>query len=138
MKTCKTAGVKWSDADVINPEEYIPEGEYNPQGIHGFVLHDHGFVVAVVLASHLQDAIDIAVDEDKMKRYAIDSETLMSDYDEEDREGGVVSYLGNAGEPHDIQTLGVVELHNSKRKLSFAALYEDKDDLHMVKTWIQP
>ncbi len=104
------------DSDVVNLEEFIAQGEYNPHDIHPSLLHDHGFTVAVVFASNLQDALDTAVDEGKMDRYAI---TDADDYTEDDAEE--FAYLGNAGEPFDIDTLGVVELDNPAR--SFAAQF---------------
>jgi hypothetical protein len=116
----KTQEVQWSDDDVVNPNEYTPEGEYNPYNVRPWVLHDHGFVVAVVLADSLQDAIDIAVDEDKMDRYLISPEN-MGDY--EDEEG--ISFLGNASEAFDIETLRYIELQNQKENRSLAALYQN-------------
>ena len=112
-------GIQWSDDDVVNSEEYIPEGEFNPHNVRPWLIHDHGFVVAVVLADSLQDAIDIAVDEYKMDRYLIAPEN-MGDY--KDDEG--ISFLGNASEPFDIETLDYVELQNHKDGLSLAALYD--------------
>ena len=35
--------IRFTDADVVNPEDFIPEGEYNPHKVHGFLLHDHGY-----------------------------------------------------------------------------------------------
>lgn len=109
------AGIKFTDADVVNPDDFIAAGEYNPHKIHPFLLHDHGFVVAVVFADCLQDAIDTAVDADKMGRYAIEEADL-----EEYGEDGV-SYLGNFGKPFDIESLGVLEFDNPK--FSFVALH---------------
>ena len=109
------------DSDVVNIDDFIPAGEYNPHNVRPWLLHDHGFAIAVVFADCLQDAIDIAVDENKMDRYLI-SDKDMSDYPVDDQgchEG--VSYLGNAGEPFDIDTLGAVELPNPK--YSFCAMF---------------
>jgi hypothetical protein len=109
-------GVKFTDADIANPDDFIPAGGYNPHNIHPFLLHDHGFTVAVVFASHLQDALDIAVDENKLDRYLI-AEADLGDYPND--EG--ISHLGNAGEPFDIESLGVIEFTNPK--FSFVALF---------------
>ena len=100
-------GIKVSDTDVVNPDSFIPKGEYNPHNVRPWVLHDHGFVVAVVFADSLQDALDEAVDENKMDRYQIKQEDL-KDYP--DDEG--ITYLGNASEPFDIDTLQYLELDN--------------------------
>lgn len=40
--------IKFADCDVVNPEDFIPTGSYNPHKTRPFLLHDHGFVVAVV------------------------------------------------------------------------------------------
>jgi hypothetical protein len=115
--TAEVQGIKFTDADIANPDDFIPAGAYNPHKIHPFLLHDHGFTVAVVFASNLQDALDIAVDEDKMDRYLI-GEAELADYGED---GDGIAYLGNAGEPFDIETLGVVEFDNPA--FSFVALH---------------
>jgi hypothetical protein len=110
-----TNEIKWTDLDVVDIDEFIPEGEYNPHNIRPFLLHDHGFVLCVVFASHLQDALDAAVDANKLDHLQI-AESEMDDYNDES-----LTYLGNAGEPFDIDTLSYIELKNPK--FSFAALY---------------
>lgn len=107
---------QFSDADVVNPDDFIAKGEYNPHNVRPFLLHDHGFTVAVVFAQSLQDAIDEAVDADKMDRYLIDPAD-MGDYPSE--EG--ISFLGNASESFDIESLGAIELPNPPR--SFVAQF---------------
>ena len=99
----------FTDDDIVEPDEFIPDGEYNPHDIHPWLLHDHGFTVCVVFASNLQDALDTAVDNGKMDRYLVSDED-MKDYDDPDE----LAYLGNASEPFDIDTLGYVELSNPK------------------------
>jgi hypothetical protein len=107
---------QFDDTDVVNPDNCIFAGEYNPHNVRPWLLHDHGLAIAIVFADCLQDALDEAVDADKMDRYLIGPED-QRDYPAEER----ISYLGNAGEPFDIESLGVVELANPKR--SFAAQY---------------
>lgn len=101
--TAEYEGIKFSDEDVINADDYIPAGEYNPHKTCGWLLHDHGFTLAVVFADNESDAIDAAVDADKLDRYLVENE---EDYP--DGEG--LSYLGNASEPFDIESLGIVKL----------------------------
>lgn len=110
----------FSDSDIVNPDEFIPAGEYNPHNVRPWLLHDHGFPVAVVFADSLQDALDIAVDACRMDRYQIQE----SDYDDYgiNGEDPTCSFLGNAGEPFDIDTLGYVELRNPA--FSFCALWD--------------
>ncbi len=136
----------FTDADVVNPDDFVPAGDCNPHNVRPWLLHDHGFTVAVVFASCLQDAIDEAVDDDKMERYSIDitekdssyhtssccffqSEDPASEFDrcrlldpDCDCDLPGVSFLGNAGETFDIETLGYIELPNPRA--SFTAQFE--------------
>lgn len=100
--------IKLCDEDIINPDE-IDYGDTKGRGRNSlFILHDHGYVVCAVWSSCLQEAIDEAVNNDKMDRYLIDE----SDYDDYgvNTDEPTCSFLGNAGEPFDIDTLGYVEL----------------------------
>ena len=108
--------IKFSDDDVVNKDDFIPAGEYNPHNVRPWLLHDHGFTVAVVFADCLQDALDIAADENKLDGFQVD-EKDMADYGP-DEDG--ICRLGNAGEPFDIQTLDAIELPNPP--FSFVAL----------------
>lgn len=141
--------LSFDDSAVVNPDDYIPNGEYNPHSVRPWLLHDHGFPVALVFASNLQDALDIAVDNDKLDAYLIDLETesACEDYltdnfadsapgfDEScpeytDATGKPYwwkvepAFLGNASEPFDIDALGYLELDSPT--FSFAALWEAK------------
>lgn len=64
--------VRFSDSDVVNLSDWIPDGEYNPHKNRPYLLHNHGFVLCVVFADSLQDAINAAVDADKLDRFLID------------------------------------------------------------------
>lgn len=112
----------FSDSDVVDYREWIPKGEYNPHNVRPFLLHDHGFTLAVVFASCLQDAIDAAVDAGKLDRFKLTEEDL-KDYEEDDDR---IAYLGNAGEPFDIESLDVVELPNPPA--SFVACFNARED----------
>lgn len=105
--------IEIDDSDVVNVENCIYEGEYNPHNVHPWILLDHGFVVAIVFASHLQDALDEAVDADKMDRFLIDESDYI-DYDL-NTDSPTCAFLGNASEPFDIDTLGYIELAPPKR-----------------------
>ena len=139
--------ITFTDADVVNLDNWIPAGEFNPHNVRPWLLHDGGFVLCVVFADCLQDAMYEAVDADRFGRYKIDVE---SEYEREDymtkdvsemaagfdadcpeytdADGGKwwwaiePSFLGNAGEPFDIESLGYVELPNPKR--SFCAQFD--------------
>ncbi len=108
--------ISFSDFDVVNPDNFIPAGEYNPHRVRPWLLHDHGFVVAVVFSDCLQDALDEAADAGRLDRFAV-SETDMKDYPDE--EG--LAFLGNACERFDIENLGAFELPNPA--FSFVALF---------------
>lgn len=124
--------IQFSDFDVVDIDDFEP-GEDGRDPVRPWLFHDHGFAVAVVFADCLQDALDKAVDGGKMNRYLIPSacssevdcqEAVLSESDypqlnTEEEEG--ITRLGNAGEPHDIETLGYVELQNPP--MSFAALF---------------
>lgn len=114
MATAEYQNIKFSDEDIVDIDDWIPAGESNYHNVRPWLLHDHGFTVAVVFAGSLQDALDAAVDADKLDRYLI-AEADLKDYENE--EG--ITYLGNASEPFDIESLGVIELPNPPR--SFVA-----------------
>lgn len=77
---------------------------------HCYLLHDHGYVLAIVFADCEQDALDEAVDCNKLDRYQVSDEE-MSDYGDTDEERmEQLSYLGNASEPFDIESLGMFEI----------------------------
>lgn len=99
-------GIKFSDSDIVNPDEWIPEGEYNPHKVRPFLFHDHGFVLCIVFASCEQDAL---VDAGKLERYAVNQ----GDYPNE--EG--LSFLGNASEPFGLEGLGIVFLSVVRRPI---------------------
>lgn len=107
--------ISFSDNDISNFEDWIPDGEYNPHNVRPWLLHDHGFCVAVVFADCLQDALDIAADDNRLNGFFLTDEDL-KDYKDDD-----ITYLGNASEPFDISTLGVIELPNPKA--SFVAQF---------------
>jgi hypothetical protein len=108
--------IAFTDDDVVNPSDFVPKGEFNPHNVRPFLLHDHGFTLAVVFADCLQDALDIAADADKLDRYLVRGREL-DDYGD----GDGLAHLGNAGEPFDIESLAAVELPNPP--FSFAALF---------------
>lgn len=113
----KYGEITFTDADVVNVDDYIPQGESNPHNIRPWLLHDHGFVVAVVFATRLQDALDKAADSDKLDRYLISNEDL----DDYGSNGDGITYLGNASEPFDIESLEAIGLPNPP--FSFVTLF---------------
>lgn len=110
--------ITFSDSDVVNKDDFIPQGEYNPHNVRPWLLHDHGFALAVVFADCESDAIDIAFDAGKLDRYKVEGAEL-ADYGP-DGEG--LSYLGNGGAECDIESLGIVALPIPK--FSFCTLFD--------------
>lgn len=106
---CEYHGIKFSDSDIVT---YPDAPEYtgdNPR-THPFLLHDHGFVLCVVFASNLQDALDAAVDADKLDRFQVSAEDIDNGDYGPDGEDAVC--LGNSCEFFDIGSLGIEELPN--------------------------
>jgi hypothetical protein len=101
MATAKISEIQFSDDDVLNHEDCIFAGDYNPHHVRGFLFHDHGFALAVVFAESLQEALDIAADHGKLERFALSDEEA-DDYDE-----GAINYVGNDCRPHDLESLQV-------------------------------
>lgn len=112
-----------TETDIVNGDDMIPAGEFNPHNVHPFILHDAGFVLGIVFAESLQDALDEAVDNDVLDRFQVTDKEL-SDYQTgTDSEGHPeyerISYLGNASEPFDIESLDVVEVPTSRWTMEY-------------------
>lgn len=114
---------RFSDKDIANPDDMVTVGSYNPYKIHPFILHEVGYVQAIVFAENLQDALDEAVDSNLLDRYQI-APTEMNDYACSAHEAGFnyecsdcgsgIANLGNASEPFDIENCEVIEVPQSK------------------------
>ena len=107
--------IKFTDADVANPDD--AEWEVGNRYNKPWLLHDHGFCICVVWARNEQDALDNAVDANKLDNYKI------ADEDREQYDEMRLNFLGNASEPFDIETLEMVEL--PLPKMSFCALFNE-------------
>ena len=101
---------RYDTADVANPSDYIPNGAFNPNRVKPYLIHNEYGVLAIVYASHLQDALDEAVDSDKLDSCLVSVE----DYNEAEKDGHADEFvfLGNAGEPFDLTYIGIIELPN--------------------------
>ena len=109
VKEMTIQGVKFTDDDVVNPDDFASYlTGTNPHNMHPFILHDHGFTICVVLASNLQDALDEAVDNDKLDSFLINEEDYAA-YGI-DSDNPTCAFLGNAGEPFDVDFISVIEL----------------------------
>ena len=108
--------IEFKATDVVDWDEAISyrEGEFNPHGMRPWLFHDHGFVLCVLWASSLQDALDAAVDANKLDRFQIDPKNFGDYGDTEEEQWENMTCLGNASEPFDIENLGVIELSPEK------------------------
>ena len=124
MSTAKYKEIQFDNSDVVNPDDFIPAGSFNPHNIHPILIHDHGFTVAIIFAEHLQDALDIAVDNGKLDAFLIEEKDY-GDYilGPDQTEESTCTFLGNASEPFDIDTIGSLDLPNPK--FSFTALFNE-------------
>jgi hypothetical protein len=97
MKTYELVnGIRIQDSDVVNPDNWDFAKEV-------YIFHDHGFVCGIVLEDNLQDALDELVDADRISSMRIE-ESDYGDYGVE-TDNPTCSFLGNAGEPYDIECL---------------------------------
>lgn len=102
-------GVTVTEKDVINPDAWVPEGQYNPHRVRPWLITNSFSncgcqVIGIVFATCEGDALDEAVNENRMdhlqlKEEEADDETIR---------------LGNAGEPFDIEGVHIEELPNPK------------------------
>ena len=86
---------------IANPEAFIPKGSYNPHNIHAHLLFNEYGLLCIAYASHLQEALDVAVDENRMDSMLIPEDEI----EDED----YICRLGNAGEAFNIDYLTCVE-----------------------------
>ena len=64
-------GIRFDDSDIVNLDDAIWAGVYNPDNIRPFLLHNYGTVVAVVFARGINDTWVIARNCDRLDRYLI-------------------------------------------------------------------
>ena len=104
-------GFKVTSEMIVNPYDYTPTGKFNPHSVRPWLIHNEYGPLCVVFASCEQDALDEAVDNDRLDSCLI-PEADYADYGvwtDNDRS----AHLGNAGEPFDLDYIGMVELPNS-------------------------
>lgn len=94
-------GVKFTDNDIVNVDDYAYSVYSEDDRLKMFILHDCGFCLGVVFADNLDDALDIAADKGKLDSYAVERE-------DEDR--GDIIYAGNDCTPYDIEGVDYIQL----------------------------
>jgi hypothetical protein len=103
--------MRYKDADVVNPEDYTAKGDFNPHNVRPWLIHNEFGTLAIVYASHEQDALDVAVDAGKMDSQQVSEEDLAG-MSEEEREELLTA--GNASEYFHQDYLGMIELPNAQ------------------------
>ncbi len=130
----------YDDADVVNSDDYIPQGEFNPHNVRPWLIHNEYGTLAIVYADNEQDALDEAVDADKLDSCLIPEEELVVNEHGEDvadhGDGEVASRLGNAGEPFDLTYIGMVPLPN--QQYGVATPQEQEHEASAEKTALDP
>lgn len=97
----------FTESDIANPGEFVPAGEYNPHGFRPHVIEGVYGVVCVVFASNVQDALDEAVDLDRLDAYLVSEEDFAEATEEGREDEFACAYLGNGDEPFDLTDLDV-------------------------------
>ena len=92
------------DADCVLANDVTFDGEHNPYNTRLWLIHNEYGYIAAVWGNCAQDVLDTAVDADLLDSCMISEENL-KDFSEDD-----ISYLGNAGEPFDLQYIGMEEV----------------------------
>ena len=112
-------GFTFEDSDIANLDDFIPgDDSYNPHHVRPWLIYSALGTRAVAFASDLQDALDAAVDADKLDADLVSDEELAKMSSEE---VSGLSYLGNAGEPFRLDDVDAIELPNPP--MSFVALF---------------
>lgn len=96
----------------LKPEEVLCNdivlpGEFNPHNTRLWAINNEYGYLGAVWAQNEQDALDELVDADLGAGLLLDPEDVKKMDDEERDE---LSYLGNAGEPADLQYAGITEI----------------------------
>lgn len=114
--TTEINGVRFTDSDIVNPEEFGATGGYP----NLFLFHNHGVTVGLAFAENAQDAIDELADAGKLDSFKLTDEELASgDYGSEPEL--TCSFLGNDCLPYDIDGLAIVSV--PVPPVSFVACY---------------
>lgn len=120
MAESEFKGITFNDSHVVEVDECIYEGEYNPRHKRPWLLHSNGQAICVVFADCLEDALDEAADEDKLTAFKIPDDVAA---DAPDEVYDTYTHLGNGSDPYNIEGLEVTELPIPKR--SFCAQFNE-------------
>lgn len=88
-------GLKFNKKHIVNPSDYDPSGN----GTKAFIIYNECGTICLVFAKHLQDALDLAVDEERFECQRI------KECSKEEEE--YYTLLGNYGDLYDLTYVGV-------------------------------
>lgn len=112
--------IRFDDSHVVEADECIYQGDYNPRNVRPWLIHAGGSAICVVFADCLNDALDEAADEEKLKGFKIPDDVAANAPDEV---YDTYTHLGNDSAPYNIDELEVIELPIPKR--SFCAQFNE-------------
>jgi hypothetical protein len=115
MQIKLTNGLSFSEADIVNKDSTSLD---HLNGVHLYIIHDHGFTVGVALADDYDEAFDALADAGKLDAFLIDDND--TDYNDEDG-----TYLGNESRRFDIDALRFFSLPCPTISLT-ASIHDDK------------
>jgi hypothetical protein len=98
--------IQFSDSDIVNPDEYdtarpSADGKPSRYGMKLYLLHDHGFVIALAFAHCESDALDEMVDAGKLDSFQVRED----EHPPESPEWDNYVCAGNASEFFDLSGL---------------------------------
>lgn len=102
-------GISFTDKDIVNIDDWYGTGcdKYK-----AWLLHDHGFTIAIAFGECEQDALDAIADSGKLDRFSDD-----------DSDAEHLTFLGNKSNGYNIDSLTIVEL--PKPSPSFVASFKE-------------
>ncbi len=110
-------GIEFNDSLVVEPDECIYQGEYNPHNKRPWLIHLSGCALCVVFAYNEQEALDEAADHDRLQGCEMDGGV------DEDADENEYTRLGNDSALYDLTHIQITELPIPKR--SFCAQFNE-------------
>lgn len=93
-----------------NETDFSYPWDTNHANVKVYILHDAGFVQAVVFAENEQEACDIAADNCMIDQFRITDDEIEDYTQYADNQPLDHVVLGKAGDWYDIESLGIIEL----------------------------
>ena len=106
MKRYKGPLGAFTGKDIVNPQDYIPQGKYNPHNVRAWQIKIQLMTSScVVFAKCMEEALDIAADEGRLQAaaYDLDPDDLIDVW--EDLESHGLTPLGNYSDLYSINEI---------------------------------